>query len=110
MMLKIDSIALAPQTVVTLTNTHELAEFCARMSSEIFITVDTEFLRETTYYPKLCLIQIAGAEEAVLIDPLAEGLDLAPFFKLMSDARVLKVFHAAQIGRASCRERVYSSV
>ncbi len=76
--------------------TEALAAFCARMAAEEFVTVDTEFLRETTYYPKLCLIQVAGASEAVLIDPLADGLDLAPFFALMAETKVLKVFHAAK--------------
>ena len=80
----------------TITTTDDLTSFCARLASEDFITVDTEFLRETTYYPKLCLIQIAGATEAALIDPLAEGLDLAPFFTLMANEKVLKVFHAAK--------------
>ena len=60
------------------------------------MTVDTEFLRETTYYPKLCLIQMAAPDEAVLIDPLAVGVDLKPFFTLMDDARVEKVFHSAR--------------
>lgn len=69
---------------------------CARLANHAFVTVDTEFLRETTYYPKLCLIQIASEDEVVLIDPLAEGLDLAPFFALMADERVEKVFHAAR--------------
>lgn len=76
--------------------TEALAEFCGRMANEEFVTVDTEFLRETTYYPKLCLIQVAGAEEGVLIDPLADGLDLAPFHALMANEKVLKVFHAAK--------------
>jgi ribonuclease D len=76
--------------------TEALAAFCTRMASEDFVTVDTEFLRETTYYPKLCLIQVAGKDEAVLIDPLADGLDLAPFFALMADVKVLKIFHAAK--------------
>ena len=95
-MLKTDISAPAPQTVVTLETTEDLAAFCQRMASEKFITVDTEFLRETTYYPKLCLIQIAGEDEAVLIDPMAQGMDLAPFFELMSNQQVLKVFHAAR--------------
>ena len=95
-MLKTDLSPPNVQTVVTLTTTDGLAAFCERMASETFITVDTEFLRETTYYPKLCLIQVAGADEAVLIDPMAEGLDLAPFFALMANTKVLKVFHAAR--------------
>lgn len=76
--------------------TEALAAFCKRMAAEEYVTVDTEFLRETTYYPKLCLIQVAGKDEAVLIDPLSSDLDLAPFFALMADANVLKVFHAAK--------------
>lgn len=95
-MLKTDISAPAPQTVVILETTADLTAFCERMASEKFITVDTEFLRETTYYPKLCLIQIAGEEEAVLIDPMAQGIDLAPFFELMANQNVLKVFHAAR--------------
>jgi ribonuclease D len=61
-----------------------------------FVTVDTEFLRESTYYPKLCVAQIASTDEAVVVDALAEGLDLAPFFALMASKDVLKVFHAAR--------------
>ncbi|MDE2384764.1 MAG: ribonuclease D [Alphaproteobacteria bacterium] len=80
----------------TITTTDDLAAHCALWARETYITVDTEFLRETTYYPKLCLIQVAGAAEAALIDPLAEGLVLAPFFTLMANDKVLKVFHAAK--------------
>ncbi len=83
-------------TIHTITTTDDLASYCAGWAKETYITVDTEFLRETTYYPKLCLIQVAGAEISALIDPLAEGLDLAPFFTLMADEKVLKVFHAAK--------------
>jgi ribonuclease D len=79
-----------------ITTTDALNAFCAGLDGERYITVDTEFLRETTYYPKLCLIQIAGSTSAALIDPLAKGIDLAPFFALMADTRVLKVFHAAR--------------
>jgi len=78
------------------TSTDALRDICARFARSAFITVDTEFLRETTYYPRLCLIQMASAEEVVLIDPLAEGIDLAPFFALMADKAVMKVFHAAR--------------
>lgn len=77
-------------------STQDLTDFCARMAQEEFVTVDTEFLRETTYYPKLCLIQVAGHAEGALIDPLADGIDLAPFYALMADKNVLKVFHAAK--------------
>ena len=76
--------------------TEELAQACKRLAQHLFVTVDTEFLRETTYYPKLCVAQMASVEEAVVVDALAEGIDLAPFFKLMGDQNVLKVFHAAR--------------
>ena len=68
-----------------ITTTSELAAACARLAEHPVITVDTEFLRETTYYPLLCVVQIASAEEAVVIDTLANGLDLTPFFALMAD-------------------------
>ena len=79
-----------------ITKTKKLAEACARLARHPFVTVDTEFLRETTYYPLLCVVQIASADEAVVIDALAPGIDLAPFFALMTDEKVLKVFHAAR--------------
>src|SRR5215207_8293997 len=79
-----------------ITTTKELAAACGRLAKHDFITVDTEFLRETTYFPILCVAQVASADEAVVIDALAEGLDLAPFFKLMANEKVLKVFHAAR--------------
>lgn len=79
-----------------ITDTEGLAALCRRLAAHDFVTVDTEFMRETTYYPKLCLIQIASEAEAALIDPLAPGLDLGPFFVLMADESVLKVFHSAR--------------
>ncbi|TVR09713.1 MAG: ribonuclease D [Salinarimonadaceae bacterium] len=79
-----------------ISETSELAAACARLAAHPFVTVDTEFMRETTYYSKLCLIQMASPEEGVLVDPLAEGLDLAPFMALMADERVVKVFHSAR--------------
>ncbi len=79
-----------------ITTTAALAEACARFSTHPFVTVDTEFLRDATYYPKLCLLQMASPEEALLVDPLAPGLDLAPFFALMANPQVEKVFHAAR--------------
>ncbi len=79
-----------------ITSTSALAAFCGRAADQDFVTVDTEFLRETTYWPKLCLLQAATADEAVLVDPLAPGLDLAPFFDLLANERVTKVFHAAR--------------
>ena len=79
-----------------ITTTSELAAVCRRMASMPFVTVDTEFLRETTYYPLLCVAQMASADEAVVIDALAAEIDLAPFFELMADEKVMKVFHAAR--------------
>jgi len=79
-----------------ITTTGELAAVCSRLANHPFVTIDTEFLRETTYYPLLCVAQMASADEAVVIDALAPGIDLAPFFELMANERVLKVFHAAR--------------
>lgn len=79
-----------------ITTTADLADACTRLAMHPFVTVDTEFLRETTYYPKLCLIQLASPDEAVMVDPLAPELDLAPFFGLMVNEAVVKVFHAAR--------------
>jgi len=77
-------------------NTQELAAFCARLSSAPYITVDTEFMREKTYFPQLCLVQVAGPDEARAIDPLAPDMDLAPLFELLANPKVIKVFHAAR--------------
>ena len=79
-----------------ITTTADLEAACNRMSRHAFVTVDTEFLRETTYYPLLCVAQMATADEAVVIDALAGGLSLSPFFELMANERVVKVFHAAR--------------
>ena len=76
--------------------TAALEKFCAEAMTARYVTVDTEFMRENTYYPKLCLLQIASADDAVLVDPLADGIDLAPVFALMAAPQVLKVFHAAR--------------
>ena len=69
---------------------------CKRLARFDYVTIDTEFMRETTFFPKLCLIQLAGPDEAVIIDPLAAGLDLAPFLSLMRDENVTKVFHSGR--------------
>ncbi|WP_454629034.1 ribonuclease D [Bradyrhizobium cenepequi] len=79
-----------------ITTTWELQAACDRLAAHPVITVDTEFLRETTYYPLLCVLQMASPDEAVVIDALAPGIDLAPFFELMANEKVLKVFHAAR--------------
>ncbi len=73
-----------------------LRRFCEELAQEDFVTVDTEFMREKTYWPRLCLIQLAGSRRAAVVDPLAPGMDLAPFFDLMADESVLKVFHAGR--------------
>jgi len=73
-----------------------LAEFCQRAAAAPFVTVDTEFMRERTYWAQLCLVQCATPDEAVAIDALAPGIDLSPLFRLLDDPRVLKVFHAAR--------------
>ncbi len=80
----------------TITDTRTLADFCGRLAGTPYITIDTEFMRETTYWPVLCLVQLAGPDEARAIDALAEGMDLQPLFDLMADENVLKVFHAAR--------------
>jgi ribonuclease D len=79
-----------------ITTTSELAATCSRMAEHPFVTVDTEFLRETTYYPLLCVAQMASPEEAVVVDTLAPGIDLSPFYALMANEKVMKVFHAAR--------------
>ena len=79
-----------------ISTTSDLAAACDRLAKHKVITVDTEFLRETTYYPLLCVVQMASADEAVVVDALAPGIDLKPFFDLMSNEAVLKVFHAAR--------------
>src|SRR3569833_2424332 len=79
-----------------ITTTEELAATCERLAAHPFVTIDTEFLRETTYYPLLCVAQMASSDEAVVIDSLAPGIDLQPFFELMANKNVLKVFHAAR--------------
>ncbi|MDQ7070000.1 MAG: ribonuclease D [Rhodobacterales bacterium] len=88
----------------TLTTTQDLAEFCAEARTHDYVTLDTEFLRERTYYSKLCLLQmampVAGSgsteENAVLVDPLADGLSMEPLYELFRDTSVVKVFHAAR--------------
>lgn len=84
----------------TLTTTDALAAFCARAATHDYVTLDTEFLRERTYYSKLCLIQMAipedGEDSAVLVDPLADGLSLEPLYELFRNEAVVKVFHAAR--------------
>jgi len=91
-----DRVRLPPVPMDLITTTQELTEVCARMARHPFVTVDTEFLRETTYYPLLCVAQLASPDEAVVVDALATGIDLGPLFALMTDENVVKVFHAAR--------------
>ena len=79
-----------------ITTTAELAAFCDKIKGQPFVAVDTEFMRETTYWPRLCLIQAAGPNAEATIDPMAEGLDLEPFLAILRDESILKVFHAAR--------------
>lgn len=79
-----------------ITTTAELEAVCTRLSSSEFVTIDTEFMRESTYWPRLCVIQMAGLYDAVIIDAMAPDLDLQPFFELMANEQVVKVFHAAR--------------
>ncbi|MCA1439037.1 ribonuclease D [Ensifer sp. IC4062] len=76
--------------------TVDLEAACKRLAQSNYITIDTEFLRETTFWPELCLIQMASPDLAVIVDPMAPGIDLAPFFALMGNPDVVKVFHAAR--------------
>src|SRR5580692_7282687 len=86
----------ATKPVSLITTTDELAQACQRLARSPFVTVDTEFLRETTFWPILCVVQLASDDEALAIDALAPGLDLGPLLELMADEAVVKVFHAAR--------------
>ena len=82
--------------MLVITATQPLADACQRLAKHDFVAVDTEFMREQTFWPKLCLVQLAAPGLELVVDPLAPGIDLAPFFALMADQRVMKVFHAAR--------------
>src|SRR6516225_8171691 len=79
-----------------ITRTPDLVAACRRMACHSYVTIDTEFLRETTYYPLLCVAQMASPDEAVVVDALADAIKLQPFFELMANDDVTKVFHAAR--------------
>ena len=81
---------------VLITATDELAALCQRLRGETFVTVDTEFMRERTYWPELCVVQLGGTDEVAVVDAMAPGLDLAPLGGLLADTAVTKVFHAAR--------------
>jgi ribonuclease D len=92
------AVAMRPNAppVALIKSTDALAAFCDRLSGESFVTVDTEFMRERTYWPRLCVVQLAGAAETAVIDAEAPGIDLAPLGRLLADPAVTKVFHAAR--------------
>ncbi|HEY0418887.1 MAG TPA: ribonuclease D, partial [Acetobacteraceae bacterium] len=79
-----------------ITTTDELAALCARLRTEAFVTVDTEFMRERTYWPELCVVQLAGRADVAVVDALAPGIDLEPLGELLADPAVMKVFHACR--------------
>lgn len=79
-----------------ITKTEQLAHFCAAQANTDFVTIDTEFMRERTYWPKLCLVQLGGPNDTVAIDPLVDTLDMTPLFELLANPKVIKVFHAAR--------------
>lgn len=79
-----------------ITTTDQLEQAVAALSQSDFVTVDTEFIRETTFWPELCVIQLASPDHTAIVDALAPGLDLAAFFRLMADEKIVKVFHAAR--------------
>lgn len=78
------------------TTSMELAELCARLAEDSFVTVDTEFMRERTYWPELCVVQLGGTRDVAVVDAQAEGLDLSPLGHLLANPNVVKVFHAAR--------------
>ena len=91
----ISTVMNAPDTAF-ITTTDELAALCDRLATEAFITVDTEFMRERTYYPELCLVQLAGTGDVAVVDAQAKGIDLAPLGALLAKPDVVKVFHACR--------------
>lgn len=82
--------------MLLITNTKELNKACKKLNKAKFLTVDTEFIRERNYWAKLCLIQVASLKDEFIIDPLAEGIDLASFYELLINKKILKVFHACR--------------
>ena len=82
--------------MLLITDNDALLAFCKRLAGTHYITIDTEFLREKTYWPQLCLVQIANDDNSAVIDALAPGIDLSPVFDILIDTSVLKVFHAAR--------------
>jgi ribonuclease D len=92
----LDRVLYIPAAMHVITTTSDLANACHQLAKAEFVAVDTEFMREQTFWPQLCLIQIASDEVEAIIDPMAPGIDLTPFYALMGNQAVLKVFHAAR--------------
>lgn len=88
--------ALYPLPMRVITETNDLHQACVSLGRAEFVAIDTEFMRETTFWPDLCLIQMAAGDDEIIVDTLADGIDLAPFYELMADESVIKVFHAAR--------------
>jgi len=89
-----EPLAFPPTRLVT--TSMELAELSARLATDSFVTVDTEFMRERTYWPELCVVQLGGTQDVAVVDAQAEGLDLSPLGHLLANPNVVKVFHAAR--------------
>ena len=85
-----------PGFMRVITSTAELDQACRELAQAAYVAVDTEFMREQTFWPELCLVQLAGPTAEVIVDPMAKGIDLAPFWSLMGDTSTVKVFHAAR--------------
>ncbi|MGE3714845.1 MAG: ribonuclease D, partial [Alphaproteobacteria bacterium] len=82
--------------MIPITTQQALEDFCKEVMASDYITVDTEFIRDKTYFPRLCLVQIAGDKLHGIIDPLAEGIDLKPLYALLQKKKLPKVFHACR--------------
>ena len=89
-------LSRAPDLVTVITSNDALAEACSRFAAAPYVAIDTEFMRDSTYWPKLCLLQAAIPSFAVVVDPLAPGIDLRPLYDLLKTPTVIKVFHAAR--------------
>ena len=90
------SIILYKSLMHYVKDTNHLAELCSKLNKSKFLAIDTEFIREKTYWPKLCLIQVFNGEDKIIIDPLVKGLDLKPFFKILSNNEIVKIFHSGR--------------
>src|ERR1700760_3423410 len=90
------NVPLKPLIAARLPDSAGLADFCRRLAAEPFITIDTEFLRDKTFWPQLCLVQLASPHEAAGLTRLGDGLDISPLLELLKNRAVVKVFHAAR--------------